>query len=180
MNQSIFLTGTPQSIPDVLAAKDQRVALQTQLFNQNPSSTLLDIKLNIPGPIKNNHYLKQLFTTGCTNLEKDLKAQGIKYNLVTSWDNPSGCENFYLLNANAKDVKQVTITFEDENRLGRLFDADVLIKEQNAALSRSKLGLPVRRCFLCNRPAKECARSRRHSVAELQNYISNIYNEEFS
>ncbi|MDF7671953.1 citrate lyase holo-[acyl-carrier protein] synthase [Lactobacillus sp. ESL0701] len=178
--QSIFLIGKPQSIPDVLAAKDQRAALQKQLFSQNPQGTLLDVKLNIPGPIKNNRYLKQLFNKGCATLEQDLKIQGFKYYLVSSWDQASGCENFYLLNVAAESVKQVAIAFEDKNKLGRLFDADVLVKNQPAALSRSKLGQPRRHCFLCNRPAKECARSRRHQVTELQDYISKIYQEEFS
>ncbi|WEV38011.1 citrate lyase holo-[acyl-carrier protein] synthase [Lactobacillus sp. ESL0680] len=178
--QSIFLTGEPQSIPDVLAAKDQRAALQAEIFSQNPQGTLLDVKLNIPGPIKNNHYLQKLFAKGCAALEQDLTAQGLKYFLVNGWDRSSGCENFYLLNDAAKSVKEVAIEFEDKNKLGRLFDADVLVKEQPAALSRSKLGCPRRHCFLCERPAKECARSRRHQVAELQDYISKIYEEEFN
>ncbi|MDN5956276.1 MAG: citrate lyase holo-[acyl-carrier protein] synthase, partial [Lactobacillus sp.] len=51
---------------------------------------------------------------------------------------------------------------------------DVLIKGKTA-LSRQELEYSSRRCYLCNRPAKECARSRRHSVEEMQRYISSLY-----
>ena len=44
-----------------------------------------------------------------------------------------------------------------------------------AAISRRDLGQSPRKCFICDRPAKECARSRRHSVAEMQDYISELY-----
>ncbi len=68
-----------------------------------------------------------------------------------------------------------TVEFEDQTQLGRLFDADVLVKDQARAISRKDLRRKARQCFLCSRPAKECARSRRHSVSEMQEYISNLY-----
>ncbi len=74
----------------------------------------------------------------------------------------------------SKVVKLSTILFEENNKIGRLFDADVLIKGK-PALSRQELEYSSRRCYLCNRPAKECARSRRHSVEEMQRYISSLY-----
>jgi len=33
------------------------------------------------------------------------------------------------------------------------------------------LDLPQRRCFLCDAPARECARLQRHSVEELRGFI---------
>ncbi|HLR88779.1 MAG TPA: citrate lyase holo-[acyl-carrier protein] synthase [Atopostipes sp.] len=68
------------------------------------------------------------------------------------------------------------VNIEENHPLGRLFDLDVLMLDQNNEVqgkSRTKLGLPVRRCFLCERPAKDCGRSRRHTVLELQEEISN-------
>ncbi|MEY8292793.1 citrate lyase holo-[acyl-carrier protein] synthase [Carnobacteriaceae bacterium 52-44] len=56
------------------------------------------------------------------------------------------------------------VNIEENHPLGRLFDLDVLMLDQNNEVqgkSRTKLGLPVRRCFLCERPAKDCGRSRR-------------------
>lgn len=100
---------------------------------------------------------------------------GFAYKLVVSLDEDTGCENFYILDLPIKKVKQTTIAFEDQAELGRLFDADVLVKDKNATISRRDLGPSPRKCFICDRPAKECARSRRHSVAEMQDYISELY-----
>lgn len=175
MTKTIFASGEKQSIEQVLADKDQRVNLQKQLFQNFPHSVLLDVKLNIPGPIKNNQYLKQLFLKGIGILEKTLIVENLPFKLVEKWDKPTGCENFYLLNGNVQAVKKAAIEFENQSQLTRLFDADVLVENQPAALSRTNLNLPIRKCFLCDRPAKDCARSRRHSVQELQNYISKIY-----
>lgn len=75
---------------------------------------------------------------------------------MVSLDEDTGCENFYILDLPIKKVKQTTIAFEDQAELGRLFDADVLVKDKNAAISRRDLGPSPRKCFICDRPAKEC------------------------
>lgn len=174
---NIFDEGKPQNIAQVLAAKDKRVALQQVIFTKYPNQTLVDVNLNIPGPIKNNCHLERLFRLGIVQLEQSWQKMGYSYRLVASWNEDTGCENFYVLDLPIKTVKLSTIAFEDTTPLGRLFDADVLVKDQVAALSRKDLGKSSRRCFLCNRPAKECSRSRRHSVKEMQNYISKLYEE---
>lgn len=172
---NIFNEGKEQNIAQVLNAKDKRVALQQKIFEKYPDQTLVDVNLNIPGPIKNNRYLEKLFNYGIKELENSWDKLGYSYKLVVSLDEDTGCENFYILDLPIKIVKKTTINFEDQTELGRLFDADVLIKDKNAAISRRDLGKQPRKCFICNRPAKECARSRRHSVAEMQNYISKLY-----
>lgn len=179
MVQSIFTEGEAQSISQVLANKDERVKLHEIIFKQYPNITLLDVKLNIPGPIKNNRYIKKIFESGISTLEKMLHNNNISFTLYKHWDMPAGSENFYLLKTNCQIVKKVAIAFEEQTDLNRLFDADVLVNKQKQAISRSSLGLPVRQCFMCNRPAKDCARSRRHSVIQLQEYISKLYQENF-
>lgn len=171
---NIFQEGNPQNITQVLAAKDYRVALQQAIFQKYPDNTLVDINLNIPGQIKNNQYLIELFNYGIKQLEKEWQDRGYKYRLVKALNNDAGCENFYILQESSKQVKLSTISFEENSPIGRLFDADVLVKGQ-PAISRKELNYEVRRCFLCNRPAKECARSRRHSIDEMQQYISELY-----
>ncbi|MPW14819.1 citrate lyase holo-[acyl-carrier protein] synthase [Lactobacillus helveticus] len=171
---NIFQEGNPQNIAQVLAGKDYRVALQQAIFKKYPDVTLVDINLNIPGPIKNNRYLIKLFDYGIKQLEEIWQNKGYDYKLVKALNNDAGCENFYVLRESSKVVKLSTILFEENNKIGRLFDADVLIKGKTA-LSRQELEYSSRRCYLCNRPAKECARSRRHSVEEMQRYISSLY-----
>ncbi|MBE8117719.1 citrate lyase holo-[acyl-carrier protein] synthase [Limosilactobacillus fermentum] len=71
-------------------------------------------------------------------------------------------------------VKEGTVAFEETTPYNRLFDLDVLIKEGETAhsLSRGELNLPVRTCLICGRPAKECGRSRRHTVSGLQERVA--------
>lgn len=76
-------------------------------------------------------------------------------------------------------IKKQAAIFEDRHALGRLFDIDVLIwqsdLQQVQPISRQALGQPTRRCLLCEQPTKVCARSRRHTVAELQAAINQQY-----
>ncbi|MCT0222907.1 citrate lyase holo-[acyl-carrier protein] synthase, partial [Lactiplantibacillus plantarum] len=69
---TIFTTGEPQTITAMLAARDQRVAYQQQLTATNPRATIAAIKLNIPGPIKNNAALRRLFLAGVQRFEAEL------------------------------------------------------------------------------------------------------------
>ena len=108
-------------------------------------------------------------------LKRFLQESKVDYRLI--WDVATGPEAFLILDGSAKDSKQAAIEFEDNDNLGRLFDIDVLNK-QHGHYSRVELGMQTRKCLICNENAKECARSRKHSVAELQNKISEIYAEE--
>lgn len=179
MIKSIFDEGKQQGISEVLANKDERAQLQQAIFHKFPECTLLDVKLNIPGPIKSNRYLKEIFASGILNLEEILQSSQLPFTLYEHWEKVTGPENFYILNADYRSVKKKAVEFENKQKINRLFDADVLIRKQKQAISRKDLDLPVRKCFLCSKPAKVCARSRTHSVADLQNYITSLYNEEF-
>ena len=94
---NIFNEGNSQTLNQVLAAKDQRVALQQAIFKKYPADTLVDVNLNIPGPIKNNQYLEKLFQTGIKQLENEWQELGYPYKLVSALDQDTGSENFYIL-----------------------------------------------------------------------------------
>lgn len=177
MNKTIFNQGKQQTITDVLAAKDHRLEIQQAFFAKYPEKILVNMNLNIPGPIKNNRYLQQIFAWGVKQLEDLFKQNNFSFHLVKTINADSGQEVFYLLDNDPYLVKKVCIAFEDQTKLGRLFDADVLICNQKKAISRSVLKVPSRSCFICSRPAKECARSRRHSVSQMQAFISKLYFE---
>ena len=58
---------------------------------------------------------------------------------------------------------------EDTHPLGRIFDIDV-IDTDGTKLSRDSF----RKCILCDCQAQECARSRRHSVDEMFQAITEL------
>ncbi|NVY96224.1 citrate lyase holo-[acyl-carrier protein] synthase [Lactobacillus sp. DCY120] len=170
----IFQTGISQDIAAVLQQKDQRVARQQQLLSENPQATLLDLKLNIPGPIKNNAALRDLFQRGIERLKAQFPGT---WTVKTAWDQPTGNELMVLTDLDLVTAKQAAIRFEDQDFWGRLFDVDLLQEGDPQTISRTQLGQPLRQCLICSRPAKECARSRRHSVADLQAVISRLYHQ---
>lgn len=49
---NIFNEGKEQNIAQALNTKDKRVALQQKIFTRYPDQTLVDVNLNITGPIK--------------------------------------------------------------------------------------------------------------------------------
>ena len=170
----LFENGKPQSIPAVLANRDRRVALQNQLTAKYPDQTVIAAKLNIPGPIKNNQTIRDFFTAGLAVFEKQLAAK-FQFRMAEQWLGEStGPERFYLVDGPAAQVKQLTTEFEEAQAAHRLFDLDVLSRQNNqtVSISRTELGLSKRQCLICGQPAKECARSRRHSVAELQDRVA--------
>lgn len=173
----IFSTGIPQDIPAVLANKDRRAALQQKLVTANPGKTVVAAKLNIPGPIKNNRQIEEFFKNELNSLENQWLGDGVLFSQAKEWLNaPTGPERFYLVAAVPAVVKQITTTFEENTASHRLFDLDVLVKREGQVvpLSRTEFNQPVRKCFVCGRPAKECGRARRHSVAELQSAVSKL------
>lgn len=61
---------------------------------------------------------------------------------------------------------------KETHPLGLIFDMDVL--DANGI----KFSRPTyRKCLLCDRQAQDCARSRRHSVSELQDKIGDLLME---
>ncbi len=174
MMENIFKEGSAQSLIDVMNNRDWRNGLQNELAKRYPTATILAIKLNIPGPIKNNQYLADLFQQGYRKFRQGLVKRIVPIIDEIDWTRDTGRETILVANAPALDLKKLAIEFEDKTNFGRLFDVDVMSADEGH-LSRANLKLAVRRCLICSRPAKECARSRRHSVSELQKKISAIY-----
>ncbi|MBD5807424.1 triphosphoribosyl-dephospho-CoA synthase CitG [Limosilactobacillus walteri] len=173
--QTIFDHGKYQDIIAVLQNKDERIAVQNQLLKCNPSMTVVAAKLNIPGPIKNNSEIESFFAAGLSKFEEILLETGFNFICKKEWlDKDTGPERFYLVQASAIEIKACTSRFEELKPSYRLFDLDVLTNNNGVikVLSRSDADQPARKCLICGRPAKECGRSRRHSVEDLQRKVS--------
>ena len=157
------------------------------------NKTVVMFSLVIPGPIKNNHFLEAVFDEGCHAFLQQLEAElhiseplcMDEKHVITESPQPqhivsqsayrsaAGCTAFWLLNTHAVAVKQLTTALERTHPLGMLWDFDVF-SEFERKLSAAELGLPIRTCLICGKPAKVCARSRTHSVPELQAKISEL------
>ncbi|KRM01289.1 citrate lyase holo-[acyl-carrier protein] synthase [Limosilactobacillus gastricus] len=172
----IFNQSPAVNIEQVLANRDRRVKLQAS-FLTDGYPTVIAIKLNIPGPVKNGPTIRQYFEKVNRQFEMVLKAQGWPYKLaLMDLGSVTGPESFYQLHADPKAAKKLTSQFEEDSADHRLLDMDVIYQEgsQTRSISRADLNLPARTCLICGRLAKDCGRSRRHTVAELQAKVAEL------
>ncbi|SJZ33357.1 holo-ACP synthase [Globicatella sulfidifaciens DSM 15739] len=169
-NNQVF-DGESVTLLEMLHAREERQELQRNIFLKAPQGTLLSITMNIPGEIKNSKILKRVFECELNNLKSKFSKETILTRFVS---NKAGNEAYILLSINPVLLKKRLIKYEEESQLGRLLDLDVHYKnkENIFQISRTEIGYPPRKCFLCDNIAKECGRSRSHSLDDIRLYIS--------
>ena len=172
---TLFNQGTPQTIELILADRDQRVQTQQQLMTTFSKDTVLVLKLNIPGAIKFNQAINQLFNVALRYVEETLAQHHLMPHHELIWRQAAGATAFLVVAELPQELKNLAIFIEDQWSLGRILDLDVMANQRT--WSRHDLGLAPRQCMICERPAKVCARSRNHSVQELQVAIDQLWQE---
>ena len=157
---------TTVSLPEMLDARERRVHHQQEL-QARYHAPLVCFTMNIAGPVKTSPLIRRGFARGRQLLEQQLmrcKMHPLQVDLVQE---NTGCEAFYVLDADPLEIKKITTLIEDASPLGRLFDMDVLCPD-GRKVDREELHLEGRRCLICGGPAKVCSSRRIHTVAELQ------------
>ncbi len=167
--------GYSVTLEEMLDARERRAFRQQRLLSRY-HRPLICFTMNIAGPVKTSAPIRRGFELGKKDLESQLSARGITSLYQEELHEHTGSEAYYVLDADPLFIKKITAHIEDQTPAGRLFDMDVLTPE-GEKLERCALGLSPRRCLICGRPAKECARSRRHSVPELQEKTAQILEE---
>ena len=145
----------------------ERRALRQQALLAEYGRTLLCFTMNIAGPVKNSPQIRRGFTLGLKLLENQFRVAGIRVLHREQCNEHTGNEAIFVLDNDPLAVKAITTQIEDQATAGRLFDMDVLCAD-GRKVDRQELGLPGRKCLICGQQAQACARSRTHSVAELQ------------
>ncbi|MBO1265209.1 citrate lyase holo-[acyl-carrier protein] synthase [Proteiniclasticum sp. SCR006] len=84
-------------------------------------------------------------------------------------NNAEGLQYFILLKESPAEVKQATLSLEENHPLGRLIDMDV--RDEEKIWSRRDFSLPGRKCYLCDDLAVHCVRSQKHSREEVVSYF---------
>ena len=152
----------------VLAARDCRAQRQRELREQY-GVPLISFTMNIAGPIKRTALIERGFDLGLARLEGQLCACRARVLHRETVREDTGCEAFYAVDLSAPRLKALCVALEECDELGRLFDLDVLDAD-GIKLARSE----ERCCLICGSVGKGCARSRAHSVEELQHRTEEI------
>ena len=153
----------PVSLPQLLAARDARAALERDLIARHADCTLVVLTVVVPGAEKRTEASLLVARAACAALDK-LFAAHCRHRLER--DLATGFEAYWLVALPQLEAKRRTVELEDTHPLGRLFDADIILPE-GRPLSRTELGAPPRRCLLCDREARFCMRNGSHTREEL-------------
>lgn len=153
------------SLPDLLASRDARQARQQEWIGLH-QVTLISFTVVFPGPVKDNHLVRQIFNQGLNALKQVASCRQWVLLSQQSFPLVTGPECLVAVNADALDVKKALIDAEELSPIGRLWDFDVF-DSQGKLYSRSQFDLPTRRCLVCDKEAKMCARLRSHSLDQI-------------
>lgn len=159
------MTGTEIKLEDMLQCREERANMQAELLEEF-HNTLISYCMNIPGPIKTNEMIRGVFEQGKKELLAKLPVSPLKEIEIHK---PTGDELMLVIPMPAEEVKTLTVKIEEEHPLGRLFDLDV-IADNGRKISRKN----YRKCLICGKQVQECARSRAHSVEEMQSAIEKL------
>lgn len=144
----------------ILDAREARWLRRQELCRQG---TLLTLTMNVPGPDKNLPDWNGAHRKVSAMLQEDLREHLLFFE---ERGTPAGIESHFATDLPPSDLKKYVVVLEEKHPVGRLLDADVM-NIRGEVVGREDLGLPLRRCFCCDRPAMLCAREERHSLEEL-------------
>ncbi len=166
-----------KNLDKILKARDERwnramlaIAAVDSLPRSEGSSALVLATMNIPGPEKDSPLISRSFDLALMDLRAALKGETeeIHLLLLEKGTGDAGPYAFFrtIGEMNSRELKIALSHFEESHPIGRWLDLDVR-RLDGSAVSRENLSLEPRKCFLCDRNAKECSRSRQHSLREL-------------
>ena len=173
MDEALF-AGPVADLEAVLAAREARAARRQDALSRLglPVVTVTPVT---PGPVKDCPASRRLQQSALDALERLFDARRWPAQTLWSETAATGPEAALAVDAPSGALKRALVDLETTDPLGRLWDLDVA-DPSCGALSRRSLGLPVRRCILCDQPAHACARSRAHPLDDLRSAIEAILN----
>lgn len=163
------MTGKEINLSQMLSRREKRSA-QQKIFLSQYHSPLVSFSMNIPGPIKTNELIRRAFDIGEILLLETLRKVDAEILDFDEVHEDTGDELLLAVkNIEPENLKDLAMNIENSSEIGRLFDIDI-IDVDGKKLSRKNF----RKCLICDKQAQECARSRTHSVSEMQEAVENI------
>ena len=146
----------------IITTRDRRQELLEAYLKRDYPATVF-LSLNIPGTEKNPPGAESLFSRALHGFFTAFPDAGM---LARDRD-LLGPYAFISLNQDPACVKRRCIDMESADPFARLIDFDIF-NESGCQVGRAALGLPPRSCLVCDLPAVECIRLRRHGAAEVK------------
>ena len=144
-----------------LDARDQREQVLTQVLSTGKPSVVF-LSLNVPGVDKMPAGSSELFDWALRQLLTLCPDCVVE---IASKD-ALGFFAILLSGREAVEIKQLAVRLEASSPAARLVDVDVY-GSSGEQLGRRELKLPPRACLLCDQPAVDCMRAKRHDLNEI-------------
>lgn len=135
---------------------------------------VLTVRANYPGVEKNND-ITRLINAEISKTIGEIFKEKILIHEV--YETPEGSTMFYVMKGDARTLKENSIFIEQQHDLGRFVDIDVYDTDEDYAVGRIELSYEPRKCFLCDRAAKVCAKEKSHPVGELVAYMEEMVSQ---
>ena len=159
------------TLEQLLEARDRRYERQRALVKEWPDRTLVCMTVVLPGPVKRDARSLKVAAAGNEAVQE-------MFSIVHKelYDRETGFEGFFVVDGTLLDVKRACCEIENVHPFGRLMDLDVLepVGDTVVPVGRERVGEPPRPCLVCGRPARECMRSRTHSMEDVMQAIDKI------
>lgn len=159
----------------VLDAREQRWEMRKALAEKCKSS-IITVTLCVPLSFRMKDEFYQIFLKLCKVFyEKLIIADNRAHSegFIRSDDGPVF---FISTKAEAKEIKKICAQAEETIPGGRMLDIDVMDSDK-IQLSRSDIGLPPRKCFICDNPSSVCVSRRLHSIDQISAYVDKLKKE---
>ena len=156
----------------VLDAREERWIRRRMIVQKN-KRCLITVTLCVPFNYRTSDEFYEIFLNLCREFWDILIYKGYKVYSEGYMRNEDGPAFFVSTEDNAFKIKKICAETEDTITGGRMLDIDVMDSEGNP-ISRSDIGLPPRKCFVCNKPASVCVSRKLHSSDEISAVVEQL------
>jgi len=156
----------------VLAARDKRWEMRKKLVEKR-QSCLITITMCVPVAFRTDEEFWELFQHLCSKFWEILIFRGYSANFegyIRGYDGPA---YFVSTKSEAKEIKKICVESEETIPGGRMLDIDVMDSD-GTPIGRSDIGLPPRKCFICENTAAICVSRKLHSREEIAEYVEQL------
>ncbi len=163
---------------EILESREMRHEKQNLMIDRF-KMTLVSFTLNIPGEVKASPEYRRVFETGMHEFLKRINRERMQLINKEIVIKDTGYEAYCIIDASALKVKSVTSDLEEEHKLGRIFDFDV-INDQYETIRRADIGMKQRVCVICGDNTAVCRRLNRHFASQVEKVFKHSIDEFFN
>ncbi|MBR1855701.1 MAG: citrate lyase holo-[Oribacterium sp.] len=160
------------TVPEMMEARDHRVEMQKAIIERT-GLPVVCFMLNVPGPHKVSKDFYLAFQKGVERIVNKLEEYSLGIVYRKTEEIVTGYVFYASVDSDPVSIKKAMCEIEEADRLGRIFDIDV-IKTDGTKVSREEFGMGPRKCLMCEEEAHFCARNRTHKVSDMVEEIKRI------